>query len=295
MVSFEVDKTSKFKSFIRLSLSCAFAFCASIVLCHATDLIDPISKTKVGTYDSSTGEVVINPDLARFGDYGRLPKDTDFAIQRALHSYTPFNGFVDRDATVNQYAVVITSAMSGRERELDYEDFCSAYQFTPKKITFGDVTYDFNYTMKPHSENQSATFPTGTLTISTDSATPQRIYTPIVIAFGSTGNDYTLYRKGTPSVINSINIIGNFEEIPRYCFQGMPFLESVDASGSHIKRVCPGAFRGNHESLNINTVTLPECCDKDLGSSGIPGTAQKDNSSFGCKDFLKLFFDCTIV
>lgn len=243
VVFFEVDKTSKFKSFIRLSLSCAFAFCASIVLCHATDLIDPISKTKVGTYDSSTCEVVINPELARFGDQGRLPKDTDFAIQRALHSYAPVNYFVDPStATINQHPVVITSAMNGRDGEYDYEDFCSAYAFTPKKITFGEVVYDFSYTMEFSPENQIAKFPTGTLTISTNSNNTQRIYTPIVIAFGSTGNPYTHYRKGTPSIIKSINIIGNFEEIPRYCFRGMPFLESVDATETCINTIQAGAF-----------------------------------------------------
>ena len=48
---------------------------------------------------------------------------------------------------------------------------------------------------------------------------------------------------------------------------------------------------------NIHTVTLPECCDKDITSSGISGARNTESSSFNCKDFVELIGKggCTLL
>lgn len=285
---FEVTEISKFKSFVRFGLTCAFAFCASMVLCYAEDLIiDTVTNKTVGTYDFNSREVIINPELARFDAQGILPKDTDFSIQRALHSYEPKILFHnDRTETTNTHAIVTKSAQPGREAEIDLTNFNDNYHFVPRKITFGDVIYTFDYTNKNLGHGWTA--PVGTLTISTGSETPQHIYTPIIMAFGSTVSEYVDRTDYICSGIEKVDISGNFSEIPSGCFRNMPELKSVDASESQIKRVCSNAFGRNHADLNVKTVSLPTSCEIQSGS-GVTGMGSEDNSGFGCSDFCGLF------
>lgn len=287
---FEVTEISKFKSFVRFGLTCAFAFCASMALCYAEDLVDTVTNTPVGTYDSNSREVIINPELARFDAQGRLPKGKDFSIQRALHSYEPKTLFYnDRKETTNTHAIVTKSAQSDKDAEIDLTNFNDIYGFVPREITFGDVVYTFEYTNK--TLGKSWTGPAGTLTISTKSKTPQHIYTPIIMAFGSTKSEYVNKEGFICSGIEEVIITGNFSEIPSGCFRNMPTLKSVNASESQIKCVCSNAFGNNHDELNVNTVLLPLSCDKQPGT-GIPGADIDDNSGLSCGEYCSLLKDC---
>lgn len=278
---FEVTEISKFKSFVRFGLTCAFAFCASMVLCYAEDLIiDTVTNKTVGTYDFNSREVIINPELARFDAQGILPKDTDFSIQRALHSYEPKILFHnDGTETTNTHAIVTKSAQPGREAEIDLTNFNDNYHFVPRKITFGDVIYTFDYTDK--TLGKGWTGPAGTLTISTTSTTPQHIYTPIIMAFGSTESEYVNREDSICSCIEKVIITGNFSEIRSGCFRNMPTLKSVNASKSQIKCVCSNAFGNNHDELNAQAISLPAGCEIQQGS-GITGKDTDDNSGLSC-------------
>lgn len=288
---FEVPEISKFKSFVRFGLTCAFAFCASMALCYAENLIDNVTNTPVGTYDKSEQTVTINENLCSNG----LPKDrdADFSIQRALHSYELQALFYnDGEETTNTHAIVTKSAQAGKEAEIDLTNFNDNYHFVPRKITFGDVIYTFNYKYEDLGNNVKA--PVGTLTISTTSKTPQNIYTPIIMAFGSTASEYVVREDAICSGIEKVIITGNFSEIPSGCFRNMPELKSVDASKSQVKRVCSNAFGGtyrNHNALNVQTVSLPTDCEIQSGS-GIPEADTDDNSGLSCGDYFSLLKDC---
>ena len=293
---FEVTEISKFKSFVRFGLTCAFAFCASMALCYAEDLMDNVTDTLVGTYDKSKQTVEIHKDLCLDG----LPKDrdADFSIQRALHSYEPKSRLgKENTETPQTHAIVTKSAQPGEKVEIDSNNFNDNYHFVPRQITFGDVIYTFNYKYEDLGNNVKA--PVGTLTISTTSKTPQNIYTPIIMAFGSTASEYVVREDAICSGIEKVIITGNFSEIPSGCFRNMPELKSVDASGSQIKRVCSNAFwgtHGNHAALNVNTVLLPPSCDKEQ-ETGIPEADIDDNSGLSCGDFCDVFgkAGCIIV
>lgn len=293
---FEVTEISKFKSFVRFGLTCAFAFCASMALCYAEDLMDNVTDTLVGTYDKSKQTVEIHKDLCLNG----LPKnrDANFSIQRALHSYE-LQALLhnDGEGTTNTHAIVTKSAQTGRKAEIDSTNFKDNYYFVPREITFGDVVYTFEYTNK--TLGKSWTGPAGTLTISTRSTTPQHIYTPIIMAFGSTVSEYVGREDAICSGIEKVIITGNFEEIPSGCFRNMPELKSVDASNSRIKRVCSNAFwgtYGNHAALNVQTVLLPPGCEIQSGS-GIKRADIDDNSGLSCGEFCGVFekAGCIIV
>lgn len=295
---FEVTEISKFKSFVRFGLTCAFAFCASMALCYAEDLIDTVTNKTVGTYDKESREVTINSKLARFNEQGRLSKDVDFSIQRALHSYELQALFYNNgEETTNTHAIVTKSAQPGGKVEIDSNNFNDEYRFVPRQITFGDVIYTFDSTNK--EPGNDVTVPVGDLTISTRSTTPQHIYTPIIMAFGSTVSEYVGREDAICSGIEKVIITGNFEEIPSGCFRNMPELKSVDASNSRIKRVCSNAFGGtyrNHSDLNVNTVLLPPGCNKEQGT-GIPEADIDDNSGLSCGEFCGVFkkAGCIIV
>ena len=285
---FEVTEISKFKSFVRFGLTCAFAFCASMALCYAEDLVDTVTNTPVGTYNKSARTVTIDENLCSNG----LPKDRNahFSIQRALHSYEPKTLlYNDRNETTNTCAIVTKSAQPGREAEIDLTNFNDNYRFVPRKIIFGDVIYTFNYTYEDLGDKVKA--PVGTLAISTKSKTPQHIYTPIIMAFGSTASEHVGRTDSICSGIKIVIITDNFVEIPSGCFRNMLELRSVDASKSEIKRVCSNAFGRNHAELNVNTVSLPLSCDKQPGT-GIPGADIDDNSGLSCGEYCGLFKDC---
>ena len=290
---FEVTEISKFKSFVRFGLTCAFVFCASMALCYAKDLKDTVTDTLVGTYDESKQTVEIRKELCSNG----LPKDRNahFSIQRALHSYEPKDWLSeDKTETKQTHAIVTNSAQPGRESEIDESNFNDNYRFVPQEITFGDVIYTFKYEYK--DLGKGLTVPVGTLTISTKSQTPQRIYTPIIMAFGSTKSEYVNREDFICSVIKKVIITDNFIEIPSGCFRNMPKLKFVDASNSKIKRVCSNAFGRNHAKLNVNTVLLPPGCDKQPGT-GIREADIDDNSGLSCGEVCDVFGKggCTLL
>lgn len=287
---FEVTEISKFKSFVRFGLTCAFAFCASMALCYAEGrpLTDKVDNIDVGTIDESVQTVKIYEGLCSNG----LPKDrdADFSIQRALHSYEPNISFYnDGQETTDTHAIVTKSARAGKEAEIDSTNFNDNYHFVPRQITFGDVIYTFNYKYEDLGNNVKA--PVGTLTISTTSKTPQNIYTPIIMAFGSTVSEHVVREDAICSGIEKVIITGNFSEIPSGCFKNMPELKSVNAFGSQIKRVYSNAFGRNHAALKVQTVLLPPSCEIQSGS-GIPGADTDDNSGLSCGDYFSLLKDC---